>query len=293
MIRRIVRGVWTALGLPFRALTWPWRAFRAWLWKEPEETSTGDVLARSFNQPSLLLEHLDALRRHLLRAVVFLLITTGLSFVFIQPILGWLAEPIGGVGALQSIEVTESIGAVMRVSLLAGVTLALPYISFELFMFVNPGLKPRERIMVVFLLPAASLFFIAGLAFAFKVMLPAAVPFLVNFMGIHSQIRPLSYIRFVTGVMFWVGASFEFPLVIYALAALGFVRARMLWDGWRVAVVAIAVLAAVITPTVDPVNMALVMAPMIVLYFLSIGLAALAQRGRARQARRASQTSQA
>jgi sec-independent protein translocase protein TatC len=181
----------------------------------------------------------------------------------------------------------------MRVSLLAGAALALPYILFELFLFVNPGLKPRERILVLALLPAATLFFIAGLAFAFEIMLPAAVPFLVNFMGIPSQIRPLSYIRFVTGVMFWVGVSFEFPLVIYALAALGFVRARMLWEGWRFAIVGIAVLAAVITPTVDPVNMGLVMAPMIVLYFLSIGLAAIAQRGRSRAARRAEQASRA
>jgi sec-independent protein translocase protein TatC len=293
MIRRLLRRAWWVINLPVRGFTWPFRTFRAWLSREPEESSTGDILARSLNQPSLLLEHLDALRRHLLRSVIFLVITTGLSFAFIKPILGWLAEPIGGLAALQSIEVTESIGAVMRVSLLAGAALALPYILFELFLFVNPGLMPRERILILALLPGATLFFVAGMTFAFKIMLPAAVPFLVNFMGIPSQIRPLSYIRFVTGVMFWVGVSFEFPLVIYALAALGIVRARMLWDSWRFAIVGIAVLAAVITPTVDPVNMGLVMAPMIVLYFLSIGLAAIAQRGRARAGRRAQQASRA
>jgi sec-independent protein translocase protein TatC len=80
--------------------------------------------------------------------------------------------------------------------------------------------------------------------------------------------------------MFWIGVAFEFPLVIYFLASLGLVRAKFLIDQWRLAIVIIAVMAAIITPTVDPVNMSLVMGPMIVLYFLSIGLAYLAQRGR-------------
>jgi sec-independent protein translocase protein TatC len=286
MIRRFFRQVWALVTLPYRGLTWPFRRLRAWLQQEPEDTPTADVLSRSFEQPSLLLDHLGALRRHLLRSVMFLVLTTGVSFAFINQILGWLAAPIGGVQALQSIEVTESVGAVMRVSFISGVALALPYITFELFLFINPGLKPRERIMILTLLPAAALFFVAGVLFCYKIMLPAAVPFLVHFMGIPSQIRPMSYVRFVTSVMFWIGVSFEFPLAIYALAVLGMVRARALLDAWRFAMVGIAVLAAVITPTVDPVNMSLVMAPMIVLYFLSIALAALAQRGRRPAARR-------
>jgi sec-independent protein translocase protein TatC len=286
MIRRFFSRLWSLVTLPFRGLAWPVRRLRSWLQQEPDDTSTVDVLSRSFEQPSLLLDHLDALRHHLLRAIIFLVLTTGLSFAFVNQILAWLAAPIGGVQALQSIEVTESVGAVMRVSFLAGVALALPYITFELFLFINPGLKPRERMMVITLLPAATLFFMAGLLFAYKIMLPAAVPFLVHFMGIPSQIRPMSYIRFVTGVMFWIGVSFEYPLAIYALAMLGLVKARALWNAWRFAMVAIAILAAVITPTVDPVNMGLVMAPMIVLYFLSIGLAAIAQRGRDRASRR-------
>jgi sec-independent protein translocase protein TatC len=289
VIGRFFRRVWRLVTLPVRGLTWPFRHLRGWLQQEPEETSTADVLSRSFEQPSLLLDHLEALRHHLLRSILFLVLTTGLSFAFVNQILGWLAIPIGGVSSLQSIEVTESIGAVMRVSFISGVALALPYIAFELFLFINPGLRPRERMMVLTLLPAATLFFVGGVLFSYWIMLPAAVPFLVHFMGIPSQIRPLSYIRFVTGVMFWIGVSFEFPLVVYALAALGFVRARALWNAWRFAMVAIAVLAAVITPTVDPVNMGLVMAPMIVLYFLSIGLAAVAQRGRDRAQERSEQ----
>jgi sec-independent protein translocase protein TatC len=129
----------------------------------------------------------------------------------------------------------------------------------------------------------AFLLFVAGLAFTYFIVLPAALDFLLSFMGIPTIPRPSNYIRFVTNLMLWIGLAFEFPLVIYVLAGLGFVRARTLVRGWRFAIVGIAVLAAAATPTVDPVNMALVMGPMIVLYFFSILLAALAQAGRRRR----------
>jgi sec-independent protein translocase protein TatC len=80
--------------------------------------------------------------------------------------------------------------------------------------------------------------------------------------------------------MFWIGVSFQFPLIIYVLARVGIIQAKVLTEQWRLAIVIIAVVAAVITPTVDPVSMALVMGPLVALYFLSIGLASFAQRGR-------------
>jgi sec-independent protein translocase protein TatC len=199
-------------------------------------------------------------------------------------ILDFLTEPVGGIQTLRAIEVTESIGAFMRVSLLSGLALAIPYILFEIFLFINPALRSNERKMVIVLLPVGTLLFVGGLAFAYFVMLPAALPFLLNFMGIQAELRPSSYIQFVTSVMFWLGVAFEFPLIIYLLAVVGVVNSRMLWGAWRIAIVAIAVLSAAITPTIDPVNMGLVMAPMTVLYFLSIGLAAIAERGRQRRA---------
>jgi sec-independent protein translocase protein TatC len=83
--------------------------------------------------------------------------------------------------------------------------------------------------------------------------------------------------------MFWIGIAFQFPLIIYVLARVGLVRSKVLLDQWRIAIVIIAVLSAAITPTIDPVNMALVMGPMIVLYFLGIFLAKVAERGRPRE----------
>ena len=268
---------------PIRLITYPFRRVSEFINAEPEETPTAEVFQKTFEQPTILVDHLEALRRHLLRAVVFLVITTGLSFTFARRILAFLTEPVGGIEALQAIEVTESIGAFMRVSLLTGLALAIPYILFEMFLFINPALRSNERKMVIVLLPVGTLLFLTGLAFAYFIMLPAALDFLLNFMDIQAELRPSSYIQFVTGVMFWLGVAFEFPLIIYLLAVVGLVNSSMLWRGWRIAIVAIAVLAAAITPTIDPVNMGLVMAPMTVLYFLSIGLAAIAERGRQRE----------
>jgi sec-independent protein translocase protein TatC len=280
MFKSVLRALGRILMAPIRLITWPYRRLQQFLSYEPEETSTVDVFSKAIQSPSILVEHLEALRAHLFRSIAVLAITTALSFAVAGKILGWLTEPIGGIQALQAIEVTESIGAYMRVSLLSGFALAFPYISFEFFAFINPGLRRRERILILTAIPAAFVLFLAGLAFAYFVMLPTALPFLLNFMGISTRVRPMNYVRFVTGLMFWIGVAFQFPLIVYALAAIGFVNARTLINGWRIAVVGIAVLAAAVTPTVDPVNMALVMAPMIVLYFLSIGLAALAGRRR-------------
>jgi sec-independent protein translocase protein TatC len=205
-----------------------------------------------------------------------------LSTFFAARILDWLSVPIGGIEQLQSIEVTESLGVFMRVVLITGFVFALPYIGFEVFAFLNPGLRRQERVLILSAIPFSTLLFLLGMAFAYFVMLPTALPFLLDFMGITTVPRPANYIRFVTGMMFWIGISFQFPLIIYALAGLGIVDAKTLRQGWRIAIIAIAVLAAAITPTIDPVNMGLVMAPMILLYFLSIGLAAFAGRRRAR-----------
>lgn len=282
---KLARRIGRVLSAPIRLLTWPFRAFRDFLNYEPEDTATAEVFSRAFEQPGVLIDHLDALRRHLFRALVVLAATTALSFALAPRIIDWLAQPIGGREALQAIEVTESIGAFMRISLLSGFALAFPYICLELFGFVNPGLKRAERQLLLLSVPTASLLFVGGLAFTYFVVLPSALPFLLNFMGIPTTPRPLNYIRFVTNLMLWIGMAFEFPLLIFVLARLGVVSAGSLAHGWRYAIVAIAVLAAAATPTVDPVNMALVMAPMLVLYFFSVLLAAVAQAGRRRAQR--------
>jgi sec-independent protein translocase protein TatC len=289
IIRRSLRGIFGILAWPFRMLAKPFVAFRNFLNHEPEDTPLADIFTTTIEQPSLLIEHLEALRRHILRALIVLIIAVLASMAFTRQILVWLSVPIGGLEELQAIEVTETVGAYMRVALMSGFTLALPYIGIEIFAFLNPGLRRRERITVLILIPVATALFIGGAAFTYKIMLDPALDFLLSFLGIETAIRPSNYIRFVTGLMFWIGVSFQFPLIIYGLAALGVVNARSLIKGWRFAIIGIAVLAAAVTPTIDPVNMGLVMLPMIVLYFLSIGMAGLASRGRSRRLKIAEQ----
>lgn len=279
-MRAFFRRLWQIITTPFRWLMKPFRAVRDFINYDPEDVPIADVFSRTIEEPTLVFEHLEALRRHLLRAIVVLILAVAVSAVFAQNILAWLSAPIGGLEKLQAIEVTENIGAFMRVSLLTGFALSLPYIGLEIFAFMNPGLRRRERIMLLSFIPTGSILFVLGVLFTYYVMLPAALPFLLNFLGISTAIRPANYIRFVTGLMFWIGLAFQFPLVIYAVAALGFIDAGTLLRGWRYAILIIAVVAAAATPTIDPINMGLVMLPMIVLYFFSIGLAALAGRTR-------------
>lgn len=279
-MRILLRAVWRILTAPFRLIGRTFSELRLFLLEEPEDSPLADSFQRAVEQPQDLLVHINALRKHLFRAIGFLFLTTVLSFAFTSQIIDFLAWPIGGIEELVAIDPTEPIGTFMRVALLSGFALAFPYIALEMWLFAAPGLSRGSRLFALAAIPVATLFFLAGMAFAFFVMMPAALPFLINFMGLTAQIRPSSYIRFVTGVMFWIGVAFEFPLVIFVLARIGLVRGQMLAQQWRLAIVIIAVAAAAITPTVDPVNMALVMGPMIVLYFLSIVLANIAQRGR-------------
>ncbi len=224
------------------------------------------------------LEHIEELRKRLLYALLALAVATAICAVLTPQLLAWLARPIGGLEQLEAIEVTENVGVFMQVSLLGGVTLAMPIILYQLWAFINPGLYKKERRYVYLLMPMATLLFVAGAAFAYFVMLPTAVPFLIGFIDIPTKPRPANYISFITNLMFWIGVSFETPLLIFFLAKVGIVNHSILIRGWRVALLLMAVLAAMVTPTPDPINMGLVMIPLILLYGLSIILARLAYR---------------
>jgi sec-independent protein translocase protein TatC len=141
-------------------------------------------------------------------------------------------------------------------------------------------LKPRERKFGLAGIPLSTMLFLLGMAFTYRVLLPTALPFLGGFTEIAQLWTAREYFGFVTGLMIWIGIFFEFPLVIYVLSAIGLVKPSILLQQWRLAVVIIAVVAAAVTPTIDPVNMGLVMIPMILLYFISIGLSFLAYAGR-------------
>jgi sec-independent protein translocase protein TatC len=225
-----------------------------------------------------ILSHINELRKRLLVIVVALAVTTFASFAFSQMLAELLAKPIGGLSVMASIEVTENVTAFMKISLLSGVVLAMPIIVFEILAFVMPGLNPNERKWIWFVIPVATLFFAGGVAFAYLVMLPAALPFLLDFMGITTVPRPDDYFSFVLNLLFWVGVCFEMPLLMLVLSRLGIVKPKALIKQWRIALIGSAILAALITPTPDPVNMGLMMIPLIGLYFIGILFAVIGQK---------------
>ena len=223
-------------------------------------------------------DHINELRGRLMKAMGALVITTlasllGLTDFFLQ----FLTIPVGGMEKLVSIEVTESVSVYMRVALLSGFIIALPFIVYQILAYVVPGLYDNEKRWLFSAIPIATLLFISGVAFCYFFMLPTALPFLMNFLDVQAMISISRYLEFVTNLMFWMGLAFETPLLTFILAKLHIVSPMMLLKQWRYAIVVIAILAAMITPTVDPVNMSLLMAPLFAIYLLSVLFARIAQ----------------
>lgn len=291
-MRKFFRLTWQIITFPFRAVFSFFQAVRikvislnnrlqSFLFDEEEETPLPDAFAKVVQNPQGVLYHLNILRRHLFRAIAATALTTAFSFLFLNQILSFLAIPLeGGLDSLTAIDVTENVGTVMRVALLSGFAVALPYVVFEIWLFIAPGVSSKTRIRGLLAIPIAIFLFLLGMAFTYYALLPTALPFLFNFMGLDTVPRPSSYFNFVTGIMFWIGLSFEFPMVAYILAELNVLDSKTLASQWRLAIVLIAIISAAITPTVDPVNMAIVMGPMLILYILSIGLTKFARRGK-------------
>lgn len=286
-------GVWRVMVFPFRLVfniaAYPFRAvyrFYKLLNSEPDERPLAEIFVDITTQKetrAALWEQVEAFRSHLLRSVLWLTVFIVAAFWAAEPAMVMLAGPVGGLEKLQAIQPTEEIGVFMRVAMMIGIAGAFPFIAFEFWYFAAPGLKPHEKKLGLAGIPLAYVLFIAGMAFTFYVLLPAALPFLGGFTAISEVWTAREYFAFITGLMLWIGLFFEFPLVIYALTSIGLVKPKFLAEQWRLAVVIISVLAAAITPTVDPVNMGLVMIPMILLYFVSIGMSYIAYAGRRKQ----------
>lgn len=236
----------------------------------------GSMTAKEFM--SAIGEHISELRKRLFIGLITLLAATILCMFFSEKFMEILSIPIGGLDKLRSIEVTENVSAVFRVALLGGIIISSPILLYETLAFILPALKSNEKHTLFTFLPFTILFFLSGVAFAYFVLLPVAIPFLTSFMGIETEVRPANYISFVTNMLFWVGVVFEMPLIIFILARVGLVTSGMLLKNWRQAVVGCAILAMIITPTIDPVNMMILVVPLILLYFLSILFARIAEK---------------
>lgn len=234
-----------------------------------------------------LMDHLLELRTRLIWIVssLFICTATAMSIVWIfdKAVIDFIAAPvIANGGELIYLKPLENMTIFFKVSLTMGAAVAMPIIVYQLIAFAAPGLYPHEKRALLFSLPGIFLLFLAGIAFAYFVMMPVAIGFLQSFLSatITPNWSAENYISFITRIIFWIGVAFETPLVIVFLARTGILTGRALLGFWRQAVVVIAIVAAAITPTVDPVNMAVVMGPLIILYFISVGLAYLVYKPR-------------
>jgi len=303
-MRKLLKALWRVITFPFvlvfNILAFPFRMVRkAYKFLNEDLENDGALiekltaLATETEARANFWDHVEELRSHLLRMVIGLALGVGISFYFTIPLMDILSGPVGGLEKLQAIEVTEEVGVYMRVALTSGIAIMLPYLAFELWLFAAPGLRPRERKMGLFGIPLATILFLIGMLFTYFVLLPAALPFLQGFTRISSFWTARDYFGFVTGLMLWIGLFFEFPLVIYILTSMGLAKPQFLAQQWRIAIVIIAIIAAAVTPTVDPVNMGLVMLPMILLYFISIGLSYIAYAGRRKRVEKVAETESA
>ena len=229
-------------------------------------------------QGQTILEHLNELRVRLTWAVAGLAVGTVISFLFAQQILEFLISHYNE--PLQITSPTENIEVFFKVSLVAGGIIAMPWILYQVWLFVVPALERNERRYVYIFIPSAFALFVLGIAFSWFVLLPAAISFLRGFMPdiFFVEWTASEFVSFTTTFLFWIGVSFEMPLVVYLVARAGLIGWQTLREQWRLAIVGIAVVAAAVTPSIDPVTMLLTMVPLIVLYGLSIVLARLGQR---------------
>ena len=233
----------------------------------------------SENKKLTIYGHLSEIRRRLIRCVIAVVITTGISFVFAEHIFKILILPAGDINLIY-VEVTEMVGTYMKVCLTCGIILAMPYIITQFLLFVSPALTRKEKKYVYLILPWIGLMFIAGAVFGYFVLVPPAMNFLLNFGGDIAvpQIKIGNYASFITMLLLTIGLIFEMPVVSTFLARLGVITPKWLADKRRGAIILAFVLAAIVTPTFDPVNQALVAVPLIVLYEISILLAKIVRR---------------
>ncbi|MBN1582063.1 MAG: twin-arginine translocase subunit TatC, partial [Anaerolineae bacterium] len=188
-----------------------------------------------------LLEHLVELKDHLVRIAIALVICGAASFFFADEVFGWIMHPLdsaveeykvehGGAAEIIATEPTTMIGLFMKISLFSGAIIAMPFILYQVLHYILPGLTRKEQLALFVIIPGATFFFVGGVAFAYFVMVPAAIPFLLGFgwMFLGGDVvvpkwQVDKYLPFLLNLVFWVGVAFETPLIMAFVARLGVV----------------------------------------------------------------------
>jgi len=226
------------------------------------------------------LEHLEELRKRLLRAVISIIIAFGICFYFHEGIYGFLAKPL--TDTLRALHMSDKLvytnpidpfNLYLKIAAMAGLFLASPYVLLQLWLFISPGLYRHEKRYVWPFVLLTSGLFISGGLFAYKLAFPPALRFLLEF---GHKFQPMvtinEYFSIAMTIIIGVGLVFELPVIILVLSLFGIVTPKFLLKQLRYAVLLTAVLAAVIAPTPDMATLFILWIPMVGLYILSIGL---------------------
>lgn len=235
------------------------------------------------NESMTLTEHLAELRTRIIRSMLAVGIGVIGVLAFYDPVLRFLRTPYDNLCERRPDLVTDcdlySLGpldgftARMRIALFGGLILALPVLLWQIWRFIVPALHDRERRYAVPFIASSVILFLAGGALAF-ITLDKGLEFLVGWSGddVQQAYQITKYVSLVALMIAAFGVGFEFPVLLVFLQLAGVVRPRQLIEGWRVAIVVIVVLAAVITPSGDPITLIALTVPLVVLYFAAVGL---------------------
>jgi sec-independent protein translocase protein TatC len=228
-------------------------------------------------------EHLAELRTRLIRCMIAVAVGVTLGFFLYPRLVRFLVEPYQQVqpdAKLFALTLLEGFAIRMQASLYLGIAIAMPVLLWQVWRFVTPGLYAHEKRYAVPFTVSALVLFGLGAAIAYLV-LPATIQFLISISGVTDlqQITSIeSYLKLNLFMMMAFGAGFEFPVLLVALMLVGVLRPRQLLGWWRYATVVIAVVAAVITPSGDPISMLALAIPMEILYFVAIAIGAVVTR---------------
>ncbi len=247
---------------------------------EPDVVDRDDEASDDELPRMTLLDHLDELRRRILYSIIALFVGFLASWYFAPTIFLWLERPILDVlPAGEQLAFTDLSGPFMlyiKVALLTAIFAASPFLLLQLWMFLRPGLYPRERRLAAPFIIFTTLFFVAGGYFGYRIAFPMVVQFLL---GVGENFRQVvtidTYFSMMSKILLGLGLVFEMPMLIFFLARMGIVSAGQLIRWFRWAVLLIFVTAAIITPTPDVATQTVFAVPMILLYLLGVGVAAI------------------
>jgi sec-independent protein translocase protein TatC len=228
-------------------------------------------------------DHISELRSRLIRILIGLVIASGVAFWFWEKIWFIIAYPLTKQHLHVDLIATSPMETVMtsfKMSLISGLILSFPWIMWNVWRFLAPALFANEKKVFGIAFFSSIVMFIVGAAFAYFAVLPAGLAFLATYTkgAITQNWRQGDFASFISQFMLAFGVIFELPVVAYVLATMGLITAGGMWGFFRYAVIVIFAVAAVLTPGPDPVSQVMMAIPLIILYVLSIGICAMAQK---------------